>query len=89
MSIKNKVRNWLDVDVPKERDYTAEFEVALKAATDKLDRSFTQRIARFSVVDCINCGKHVIAGRDAVYTNFKGLKFCSHICIDEYAKKKA
>lgn len=82
MSIKSKLRKWLEI--PEQRDYTQELEEATQRTLDKLDHSFTQRIARFRVINCINCGKGVIEERDKVYTNFKGQKFCSHECIDAF-----
>lgn len=32
---------------------------------------------------CYNCHKDLISGKDAIYTNFEGHKFCSATCIDE------
>ncbi len=82
--LKKFLRKWLEVpSKPKQRDYTKEMEEATEQALAKLDRSFTQRIARFSIVHCYKCNKGVIGGRDAVYSNWEGKKFCSHKCIDK------
>ena len=80
-TLKSRLRKYLDIK--PQRDYSKEFDEKIKKALDTLDRSFTQRIARFSVVNCINCSKGLIQGRDAIYRNSHGQVFCSHKCIDK------
>jgi hypothetical protein len=84
--MKNFLRKWLEIKDPIEVDWD-KFDKKVEDALAKLDRSFTQRIARFSVVNCLVCNKGLIAGRDAIYRNSKGQVFCSHDCIDATPKQ--
>ena len=59
----------------------------MKEKTEKLSNEVQAKLekilAQMQVYHCYVCNKDLVSGKDAIYTNFKGHKFCSHDCIDK------
>ena len=80
MSIKNKLRTWLDIKDPiipePPKDWSKDIE------------KLTEIVSRIRKVECYVCHKALLADNMAIYSDNKGHKFCSHECIDKLAGSK-
>lgn len=85
MKLKRRLQNWLNIE--KQKDWGQELEAATEKYRKEATVEFERIISQMKPVACINCKKLLIEGKDAVYTNFKGQKFCSHSCIDKWQDK--
>lgn len=54
-----------------------------REVTSEVEDKMRSILSQMAVYSCYNCGKDLISGKDAIYTNNTGHKFCSHKCIDE------
>lgn len=81
------LRTWLGVKDPTE---LKEFDEA--AVTERISQEVEKRLdtilANMHSYSCYACQKDLISGKDAIYTNFEGKKFCSHECIDKNKESK-
>lgn len=81
--LRKAIRKWLQIKDPQvPRDWGKELSEAVERYRREATKEFESIIKQLRPVNCINCDKALIEHRDAIYTNHKGQKFCSHECID-------
>lgn len=88
--MKQKLRDWLNIkdpETPEEPESIDYVELAEKIS-EKVKRDIRSIIANMGAKSCYVCKKGLVAGRDAIYTNFEGYAFCSHDCIDKNKDRK-
>ena len=61
----------------------ADMEERTKKTISECEDRVRAVLAQMNHYVCYNCQKDLISGKDAIYTNFEGHKFCSATCIDE------
>lgn len=67
-----------------------EYEKTIEQMGDRTKKTISEMedrlraiLAQMQHYACYNCHKDLISGKDSVYTDYQGHKFCSHKCIDE------
>ena len=65
----------------------SELEARSRKTIGEVEDKLRSILAQMQSYVCYNCQKDLISGKDAIYTNFSGHKFCSHECIDEKANE--
>lgn len=61
----------------------SEMEERTKKTIAECEDRMRAVLAQMNHYVCYNCQKDLISGKDAIYTNFEGHKFCSATCIDQ------